>query len=216
MRKLDLVKKRKEPSIKLEVDQEKQLEALAGVKDSVDSLFKAISEKEDYDFEKLAKGLSVIADKIDDGADLKTYIESLGENLKGLKPLSQIEVKGHDLLLKAINNNQPQMIERSKLGASQRTIRGTSPTVIVPGASGASNDVYGIILANSTDDFTQIIIKDGQATRFVFSLPARETRGFTVFPLGAHKQTTAGESWTASGDRSGADVDITTFWLRGQ
>lgn len=106
---------------------------------------------------------------------------------------------------------------REDLGNQQTTITSsTGETTIVTADATYKLDLYGLVITNISSTYTKVTIKDSTSgtTRFVFSVPAQETRGFSVSPSGAHKQNAANNNWTATCGTSVASIEITAMWVR--
>lgn len=89
----------------------------------------------------------------------------------------------------------------------------TSETTIVTGDASNMLDLYGLVISNTSSTFTSVTIKDSTAgtTRFIFSVPAQETRGFMLPSCDGHKQSGTNQNWTATCGTSVASVNITAF-----
>lgn len=89
-------------------------------------------------------------------------------------------------------------------------------TTIVTAVASTFMNLYGLILTNTSGTVTKVIIKDATAgsQRFVFEIPALETRGFMVPKDSAHKQAAVNNNWTATCGTSVASVEITALTTR--
>lgn len=112
---------------------------------------------------------------------------------------------------------------RDALGSQQTTIASsTTETTIVTaagtsgGGAAVSADLYGLIITNTSSTYTKVTIKDATAgtTRFVFSVPPQETRGFTVPAVAAVTQSAGNNNWTATCGTSVANIEITALFVR--
>jgi hypothetical protein len=106
---------------------------------------------------------------------------------------------------------------REDLGNQQTQISSsTSETTIVTADATYKLDVYALIITNTSATGSKVTIKDSTTgtTRFVFYVPATETRGFSVSPSGAHKQNAANNNWTATCGTSVAAIEISALWTR--
>jgi hypothetical protein len=92
----------------------------------------------------------------------------------------------------------------------------TSETVIVTALANYYQDLYGLILANTSGTVCSVSIRSkvNGTVRLVFSVPAGETRGFMLPPAGGHNQPNHSESWTATCSASVASIEITAFALK--
>ena len=107
---------------------------------------------------------------------------------------------------------------RDALGVQQTTITSsTAETTIVTAAGGGiSADLYGLIITNTSSTYTKVTIKDTTSgtTRMVFSVPAQETRGFSVPAVAAIAQSAANNNWTATCGTSVASIELTALIVR--
>lgn len=210
MNKLEQFKKRKEPSIKLEVDQTKEIEALNEVKESIDSLHKLINGQTEYDFDLLAKQLVIIGDKL----DLDENFKALTEEIRLLPATKAVfPDKALEPVTKAIEAIKQQTIPSGSLNTSFVRLKGVGPVVLIPGGS-LSNNIYGLIVANAGGEDIQVSLRDGNELKIVFNVPANDTRGFMAHPLAAYKQT-SGNDWVVSSNRASANVNLTVMWFKG-
>lgn len=106
---------------------------------------------------------------------------------------------------------------REDLANQQTTITSsTSETTIVTADATYKLDLYCLLITNTSSTYTKVTIKDSTAgtTRFVISVPAQETRGFSLSPSGAHKQNAANNNWTATCGTSVSAIEITALTTR--
>jgi hypothetical protein len=106
---------------------------------------------------------------------------------------------------------------RTLKGMQQTSIVGASETTIVTaGAAGVFRDLYGLILANTSATSVYVIINDatGGLQRMVISLPANDTRGFTVPVDSALPQTTAASNWTATVNTAVTAIQVTALYVQ--
>jgi hypothetical protein len=92
----------------------------------------------------------------------------------------------------------------------------TAETTVVTATAATFNDVYGVIVENTSATGTEIVFKDSTAgsTAFTLYVPANDTRGFTIGESGALKQTTVNNNWTATCTTSVASVVITMLYVQ--
>lgn len=106
-----------------------------------------------------------------------------------------------------------------------RDLRGNQHTTITSSiaettivTANATNmlDLYGLVIANSSATATTVTIKDATAgtTRFVFMIPASDTRGFMVPACDGHKQAAINNNWTATCGTSVASIHITALTVQ--
>jgi hypothetical protein len=102
-------------------------------------------------------------------------------------------------------------------GVTQTAITvNTETTIIAAGAAGVFNDLYGLILANSSATATTVTIKDatGGTTRAVIVVPAGETRGFMLPVDSAIPQAAAASAWTATCSTAVTTLNVTALWVQ--
>ncbi len=89
----------------------------------------------------------------------------------------------------------------------------TSETTIVTAVGSTFLDMYGLIISNTSATAVNVAIKDATAgtTRFNFSVPAGDTRGFMLPEGGAIKQSAVNNNWTATSSASVASLVITAL-----
>lgn len=91
-------------------------------------------------------------------------------------------------------------------------------TIVTAGAAGVFNDVYKLIIANTSATATEVTIRDtttGTGNSLEpFYVPAGDTRGFTLAESGANPQTTAASNWTAQCGTSVASIKITAHYIK--
>jgi hypothetical protein len=105
---------------------------------------------------------------------------------------------------------------REMKGAQKTTITSSaSETTIVTADATYKLDLYSLIIANTSASAATVTIKDGTAgtTRFVFAVPAGETRGFHGPIDAAHVQSAANNNWTAT-CTSVASIEITALFVK--
>jgi hypothetical protein len=79
-----------------------------------------------------------------------------------------------------------------------------------------SCDLYGLIIANTSASSCNVIIKSANAgsTEIVLSVPAGETRGFTVPQADALEQPVGNNVWTATCSASISSIEITALFTK--
>lgn len=92
----------------------------------------------------------------------------------------------------------------------------TAETIIGTAIAATFLDMYGIIIANTSATKCDISVRDdtGGTVRFIFSVPAGDTRGFMVPESGACTQTAVNKNWTAQCSASVASIVITPFFVK--
>ena len=105
---------------------------------------------------------------------------------------------------------------RQLKGVQTTTITATTETTIVTaGAAGVFQDLYGLILANTSATAVNVAIKDATAgtTRVTIQVPAGDTRGFTVPVDSAVVQATAANNWTATLSAAVTSILVTALYV---
>lgn len=92
----------------------------------------------------------------------------------------------------------------------------TSETTVVTADATYKQDVYAVIITNTSATDTEVSFKDDTAgtTRFTISAPANDTRGFMLPMDAAHKQGAANDNWTATCADSVASIIITVMFVK--
>lgn len=107
--------------------------------------------------------------------------------------------------------------DRDNLGNQATTITSsTSETTIITADATYKLDLYGLVLTNTSATATKVTIKDSTegTTRFVFQVPATDTRGFMLPVDSAHKQAAANNNWTVTCGTSVADLVVTALFVK--
>lgn len=106
---------------------------------------------------------------------------------------------------------------RDLKGVQKTTITSsTAETTIVTAVASTFLDLYGLIIANTSATVCNVTIKDSTAgtTRFIFAVPANDTRGFMLPESAAHNQATVNNNWTATCGTSVASIEITAMFVK--
>jgi len=92
----------------------------------------------------------------------------------------------------------------------------TAETTIITADATNFLDLYGLVIANTSATACAVTIKDSTAgtTRFVFGVPANDTRGFMLSESAAHKQAANNSNWTATCGTSVASISITAMFVK--
>lgn len=92
----------------------------------------------------------------------------------------------------------------------------TTETTIVTAVASTFCDIYRLVIANTSASACKVTIKDSTAgtTRYVFNVPAGDTRGFSGDAGSAVIQATVNNNWTATCGTSVADIVITAEYVR--
>jgi len=103
-------------------------------------------------------------------------------------------------------------------GRQETTITSsTAATSIIPaGAAGVFNDLYGVLLSNTSASASEVTIQDGSGTDqpILINVPAGDTRGFVWPSSDAQPQTTAATAWTATCGTSVASMKVTALYTK--
>lgn len=92
----------------------------------------------------------------------------------------------------------------------------TTETTIVTAVASTFNDLYGLVVANTSATATEVVIRDTTAGTAVMSIhvPAGDTRGFTLPVDSAVPQAAVNTNWTAQCSTSVASVKIMAMVVR--
>lgn len=92
----------------------------------------------------------------------------------------------------------------------------TAETTVVTAVASTFLDVYGVIITNTSATVTKVTFKDSTAgtTRFVFEIPATDSRGFMLPESGAVPQATVNNNWTATCGTSVSAIEITMLAVK--
>jgi hypothetical protein len=106
---------------------------------------------------------------------------------------------------------------RNLKGVQQTAIStATETTIVTAGAAGVFNDVYSILITNTSATAASVTIKDSTAgtTRMVIAAPAGDTRGFSLPVDSAMVQATAANNWTATSSGAVSSLQITALYVQ--
>lgn len=89
-------------------------------------------------------------------------------------------------------------------------------TIVTAGATGIFNDIYRLVIGNTSASACNVTIKDATTgtTRFIIAVPAGETRGFSGDIVSAAIQNTAANNWTATCSASVTSIVITAEFIK--
>lgn len=92
----------------------------------------------------------------------------------------------------------------------------TTETTIVTAIASTFNDLYGLVLSNTSATATEVTIRDATAggTISSFMVPAGDTRGFMLPLDSAIPQATVNNNWTATCSTSVASLKITALYVK--
>lgn len=96
------------------------------------------------------------------------------------------------------------------------TITTTAETTIVTAIASTFNDLYGLVLANTSATATEVTIRDVAAgsVQVSFIVPAGETRGFMVPVDSALTQSTVNTAWTAQLGTAVTSLKVTALYVK--
>lgn len=92
----------------------------------------------------------------------------------------------------------------------------TAETTIVTAIASTFNDIYGLILSNTSATATEVTIRDATAGGTISSLmvPAGDTRGFMLPLDSAVPQATVNNNWTAQCSASVTSLKVTALYVK--
>lgn len=92
----------------------------------------------------------------------------------------------------------------------------TTETTILTAVAATFLDLYGLIITNTSATACTVTIKDATAgtTRFVYAIPANDTRQFIVPESAAHNQAVVNTSWTATCSSAVTSIVITAMAVK--
>lgn len=102
----------------------------------------------------------------------------------------------------------------TEISSQQTKITDGVEKIIASKVSGEFHDLYGLTLTNTSATNCNVTIKDSLtgATRFVFAVPANDTRGFMLPKESAHKQANINTDWTATISQTINAIEVTAMW----
>ena len=108
-----------------------------------------------------------------------------------------------------------ETLRETKSVATTTITSSTTETTIVAAVASTFNDIFRILINNTSDTATTVTIRDGTVgtIRWVFVVGAGETKGFSGNVSGATKQAAVNTNWTAQCGTSVASVVITTEYV---
>jgi 2-succinyl-5-enolpyruvyl-6-hydroxy-3-cyclohexene-1-carboxylate synthase len=92
----------------------------------------------------------------------------------------------------------------------------TTETTIVTATASTFNDLYGLVLTNTSATVTQVDIRNttGGTIIATFEVPANDTRGFMLPAGSGFSQTTVNTNWTAKCGTSVASLIVTCLYAQ--
>lgn len=101
----------------------------------------------------------------------------------------------------------------------QVSITNTTETdIAVASTLGFAHDIYGLVLTNTSATATTVTLYDGGLAsgtkKFVWAVPAGETRGFMVDAEYAVKAAASNTAWTAICGTGVTTMEITALYTR--
>lgn len=155
---------------------------------------------------------SVAHDGVDSGNPLKT-----GGQARTTNPTAVSDADRSNFITDKLGKQVVVGSIRDLKGTQQTAITSsTSETTIVTAIASTFCDVYGIVITNTSATACNVTIKDSTAgtTRFVFAVPAGDTRGFMLSESAGHAQATVNNNWTATCSASVASIQITALYVK--
>lgn len=97
---------------------------------------------------------------------------------------------------------------------TQITSSTSETTIVTAGAAGVFNDLYKLLITNTSATATNVTIRDatGGSAVEVFAVPAGQTVGFSLPSCDAIPQAAAANNWTAQSSVSVASLEITALY----
>ena len=126
------------------------------------------------------------------------------------------DANGNIIISGSLNGGSGAGITAIK-GNQQTTITSsTAETTIATAVASTYLDLYGLAIANTSASACNVTVKDATTgtTRFIFAVPAGETRGFMVAPEGAQQQATINNNGTATCSASVASISISVLYIK--
>lgn len=93
----------------------------------------------------------------------------------------------------------------------------TNVATLIPAYEREYADVYMLVIANTSGSNCNVTIRDSEDTnakKFVFAVPANDTRGFALPKASAHQQTSINKPWTAQCSASVDSIEITALFTK--
>jgi hypothetical protein len=89
----------------------------------------------------------------------------------------------------------------------------TATTVVTAGGVNNFQDVYAIVVTNTSATSVTVTFNDGTSNVMVLAAPAGDTRGFTVPVDSAISQTASNTAWTATVSSAVTSINITMLFV---
>lgn len=107
-------------------------------------------------------------------------------------------------------------IRELKSQATTTLTNSTTETTILPAVASVFQDVYGLIVANTSATACAVAIKDstGGTTRITLSVPANDTVTFTVPESAALNQAAVNTAWTATCSVAVSSLVVTVLAIK--
>jgi len=104
-------------------------------------------------------------------------------------------------------------IRTAKLVQITAALTTSSATVVAAGGANIFNDIYGIIITNTSATSTYVTLVDN-ANSYVFAAPANDTRGISFTTDSAIPQSVSNTAWTATIASGSATVSIAIMYVQ--
>lgn len=103
-----------------------------------------------------------------------------------------------------------------KADAALALTASTTETTLIAAIASTFNDLYGLIVTNTSATACEVIFRDVAAgtARFSIDVPPTETRGFMLGESAAYKQATVNTAWTAQCVTSVSSIKISALYVK--
>lgn len=157
----------------------------------------------------------VVAGPTASGATLTANPLTIGGLAKTAEPTSVTDGQAVNALFSKSGKQITAHALTEMRGNQNTTITSsTGETTIVTANATYLLDLYGITVANTSSTFTKVTIKDATSgtTRFIWSIPSQDMRGFMLPASDGHKQAVVNNNWTLTCGTSVASVEVTALF----
>ncbi len=187
---------------------------LTGIDADTDAVKTAIQIMDDWD-NTASDGCSVSGDVAHDGADAGEPVK-IGMQARTSWPVAVANSDRVNGVADKYGRQLVTAVPRDLKGSQNTTITASTAetTIVAAGASGVFNDLYALVLTNTSATDVVVTIRDATAgtTRFVFAVKAGQTGGIALPAADAHKQAVAANNWTAQCSGSVSSLVITAMF----
>jgi hypothetical protein len=171
-RKLDIIKakavKGKGGEILFKTDSTEQIEALEKLNESIESLHELIKNKGEVDFSELTEQLIELRQAMDVGEQLADIKEAFLENRQ--ETVDLLNISGLKQYLEKASKIQSPIPTQVETGLESTS--DMKPVIVIeaPGA-GKRLKITDLIIANTSDHDTHIVLQDGEKDKLVYPAP---------------------------------------------